>query len=69
MLTFEERSQKILNYWNKKRRKTFQKKVNYHKRKRVADNKLRIKGRFVTTEQAIKILGMTKKEVEKLIKE
>ena len=35
----------------------------------MADKKLRIKGRFVTNEQAIKILGMTQKEVQRLIKE
>ena len=56
-------------YWAKKRKKTFFKKINYVKRKKVADNKLRIKGRFVTKDQAIKLLGVTAKEVQRLIKE
>ncbi len=37
------------------------------KRKKVADNKLRIQGKFVTIEQAIKLVG--KRQVNKLLKE
>ena len=35
----------------------------------MAENKLRIKGRFVTKDQASKMLGMTAKQVQKLVKE
>lgn len=49
-LTLEERAKIVLAFWDRKRRKTFTKKVNYVKRKRVADKKLRIKGRFITPE-------------------
>lgn len=62
-LSLSERAQRVLAFWDRKRRKSFKKKVNYVKRKRVADNKLRIKGRFITPEQAIKVLGMSAKEV------
>ena len=65
----EDRRRKVVDYWEKKRQKTFGKKVNYKKRKKVAENKLRIKGRFVTKDQAIKMLGMTAKQVQKLVKE
>lgn len=36
----------------KKRRRVWRKKVNYDCRKKVADGRLRIKGKFVTYEQA-----------------
>lgn len=36
--------------------------VKYTKRKKVADKKLRINGKFVSKNQAISILGMTKLE-------
>ncbi len=49
----EERSQRVLTYWGKKRNKSYGQKVNYVKRKKVADKKLRIKGRFITKEQAL----------------
>ena len=37
-----------MSFWEKNRKRTYLKKVNYTKRKKVAENKLRIKGRFVT---------------------
>jgi hypothetical protein len=61
-LTLEERKRKVLSYWAKKRRMTYEKKVKYSKRKKIADKKLRINGKFVSKKQAIIVLGMTKKE-------
>lgn len=51
-LTPEERFNKIKRYKEKRERRVWSKKINYGCRKRVADNRLRIKGRFVTKEQA-----------------
>jgi hypothetical protein len=58
-LTPEERYAKVRRYKEKRARRTWSKKINYGCRKRVADNRLRIKGRFVTKEQAKSISGET----------
>ena len=47
-LTAKERKVKIAIYKEKRQRRIWSKKINYDCRKRVADNRLRIKGRFVT---------------------
>ena len=46
--TLEERRFKIYRYLEKRRRRSFKKKVDYVCRKKVADNRIRIKGRFVS---------------------
>lgn len=46
-LTPEERKAKIERYKQKKWRRTFNKKINYDCRKKVADKRDRLKGRFV----------------------
>ena len=51
-LSFEKRRVKLLRYLDKKKRRVWQKKVNYDCRKKVADCRLRVKGKFVTLEQA-----------------
>lgn len=58
-LTEMERRDKVRNYFVKKRGKHGLKKFSYKCRKQVADKRLRIKGRFVTKEQAFEILGLT----------
>jgi len=55
-LTIEERRIKIDKYLEKRKRRTWNKRVNYDCRKKVADNRLRIKGRFVTKDQAFSML-------------
>jgi len=51
-ITLEERRKKISKYLEKRKRRTFCKRISYECRKRVADKRLRVKGRFVTKEQA-----------------
>lgn len=51
-LSFEKRRLKLLRYLDKKKRRVWKKKVSYDCRKKVADGRLRIKGKFVTYEQA-----------------
>ena len=55
-LTLEERRIKIEKYLEKRKRRSWNKRVNYDCRKKVADNRLRIKGRFVTKDQAFSML-------------
>lgn len=56
-LSFEKRRIKLLRYLDKKKRRVWKKKVNYDCRKKVADKRLRIKGKFVTMDQACEQLG------------
>lgn len=55
-LTTEERRLKLQKYLEKRSKRTFHKRISYHCRKQVADNRLRVKGRFVTKQQAVKLL-------------
>ena len=58
-----ERRRRVLNYLKKKYNKIFMKKFCYSCRKQVAEKRLRIKGRFVTKEQAFEILGLTQDQL------
>ena len=60
-LAFEKRRIKLLKYMEKKKRRVWQKKINYDCRKKVADCRLRVKGKFVTYEQACEQLGIPDK--------
>lgn len=50
-LSVEERKAKVEKYLEKRKQKSWDKKTNYQSRKKVANNRLRVKGRFVTKDQ------------------
>lgn len=58
-LTVDQRLEKVRKYWRKKYNKANTSKYHYICRQQVAEKRLRIKGRFVTKEQACEILGLT----------
>jgi len=55
-LTLSERRAKIEKYLEKRKKRTWSRRINYDCRKRVADSRLRIKGRFVTRDQAFVLM-------------
>lgn len=57
-LTLSQRREKINLYLEKRRRRSFAKKVAYDCRKKVADQRIRVKGRFVTRIQALALLEL-----------
>ena len=54
-LTIEERNWKIQRFREKRERRNFTKKVSYACRKKVADSRLRVRGRFITKGEAEKM--------------
>ena len=54
-LTKSERAAKVKKYLEKKRRRKWNKQVNYESRKKVADTRPRYKGRFLSSEQALEL--------------
>lgn len=59
-LTIDERQRRIDNYREKRSRRVWEKRINYNCRKRVADKRLRIKGRFVSKAEALMLSGSSK---------
>jgi hypothetical protein len=62
-ITAADRLSRVRRYWEKKRSKLLSSKFTYSCRKSVAEKRLRIKGRFVTKDQAFEILGLTQDEL------
>ena len=56
-LTIEERRMKVQKYLEKRKRRNFNKKISYMCRKKVADQRVRVKGRFVSKVQADAMQG------------
>jgi len=67
-LTVEERQRKIERYRAKKSLRVWEKRINYNCRKQVADKRLRIKGRFISKEEAVVLLKHTKNEDNEQVK-
>ena len=62
-ITEAQRLQKVRRYWKKKFTKNSKQRFTYKCRQQVAEKRLRIKGRFVTKEQAFEILGLTQDQL------
>ncbi|CAD8147898.1 unnamed protein product [Paramecium pentaurelia] len=58
------RKQKVARYLEKKHSRTYEKKVHYHVRQKVAEERLRVKGRFVTWTQALKMLNQQQDSIK-----
>jgi len=67
-LTIEERQRKIERYRAKRSLRVWEKRINYNCRKQVADKRLRIKGRFISKEEAVVLLKHTKNEDSEQVK-
>jgi hypothetical protein len=63
-LTVEERRMKVQKYLEKRKRRNFAKKISYMCRKKVADQRIRVKGRFVSKVQAESILSDKTEKIE-----
>eukprot|EP00826_Nyctotherus_ovalis_P001784 TRINITY_DN10316_c0_g2_i3.p1 TRINITY_DN10316_c0_g2~~TRINITY_DN10316_c0_g2_i3.p1 ORF type:complete len:398 (-),score=67.64 TRINITY_DN10316_c0_g2_i3:102-1295(-) len=61
----EARREKLRRYFEKRAKRCWTKKISYGCRRQVAQKRLRIKGRFVTKEQAIATLGVSAVELSK----
>jgi hypothetical protein len=51
---------KVERYLEKRRNKTWNRKICYNCRQKVAEERLRIKGKFIKKRRAMELLGLTK---------
>ncbi len=51
---------KVESYLEKRRNKTWNRKICYNCRQKVAEERLRIKGKFIKKRRAMELLGLTK---------
>lgn len=61
-LTQEERRLKVKKFLEKRKRRNFKKKIFYMCRKKVADQRIRVKGRFVSKVQASTLVEVKKED-------
>jgi hypothetical protein len=61
-LSQEERRLKVQKFLEKRKRRNFKKKISYMCRKKVADQRVRVKGRFVSKVQASALLDSKPEE-------
>lgn len=61
-LSQEERRSKVQKFLEKRKRRNFKKKISYMCRKKVADQRIRVKGRFVSKVQASAIMEVKKED-------
>lgn len=54
----EYRNKKVKVYLSKKDKRIFKKKIVYDTRKKVADRRIRFKGKFINEQQARELLGL-----------
>eukprot|EP00826_Nyctotherus_ovalis_P061223 TRINITY_DN8690_c0_g1_i8.p1 TRINITY_DN8690_c0_g1~~TRINITY_DN8690_c0_g1_i8.p1 ORF type:complete len:446 (-),score=14.81 TRINITY_DN8690_c0_g1_i8:233-1570(-) len=64
-LTREERREKVERYRAKRKKRNWKKKISYACRRQVAQERLRIRGRFGTKEQVYSTLGIKAEDLEK----
>eukprot|EP01017_Pseudomicrothorax_dubius_P023698 TRINITY_DN25271_c0_g1_i2.p1 TRINITY_DN25271_c0_g1~~TRINITY_DN25271_c0_g1_i2.p1 ORF type:complete len:256 (-),score=28.11 TRINITY_DN25271_c0_g1_i2:6-773(-) len=61
-LSVEERREKVAQYLEKRKSRSWNRKIAYECRKKVAETRFRVHGRFVARDQALSYLGISEQE-------